>query len=258
MVPVGGAPPGSGRTRHFLVIGAQRSGTTWLHEQLAGHPEIAMARPARPEPKVFLSPDPVDPDDYRARFFGHAEPGQVLGEKSTSYLESPSAPDRVAEALGEPRIVVQLRDPVARAVSNWSFSRDHGLETRPLAEALRANLAGPPAWDPGSASVSPFAYLERGRYAEDLARWVDRFPVHVQLLEEVLAEPDRIGLLYRWLGVADDVRVGGDGPVNASSPVTDELDEDLLAELRDHFRDSDAALARMLGRPLPWTDRLVP
>ena len=79
-------------TRHFLVVGAQRSGTTWLHDRLAGHPGIAMARPATPEPKVFLSREPVDADDYRARFFGHAGPDALLGEKSTSYLESADRP----------------------------------------------------------------------------------------------------------------------------------------------------------------------
>lgn len=242
--------------RHFLVIGAQRCGTTWLHDQLAAHPEIAMARPARPEPKVFLADRPVDPDDYRARFFGHAGDAVVLGEKSTSYLESVTAPDRVAEALGTPQIVVQLRDPVARAVSNWSFSRDHGAEDRRLAEALRANLAGPLPWDPAASSVSPFAYLERGRYALDLARWWGRFPVHVQFLEEQLADRSRIGELFGWLGVAADVRPDtGEGPVNASSPVGGDLDPELEAELRDYFGESDAALADMLGRDLPWPTR---
>lgn len=242
--------------RHFLVVGAQRSGTTWLHDQLAGHPQIAMARPARPEPKVFLSPDPVDAADYRARYFGHAGAEDLLGEKSTSYLESPTAPASVAAALGEARIVVQLRDPVARAVSNWSFSRDHGVETRPLAEALLANLDGAPdGWDPGSSSVSPFAYLERGRYADDLVRWHDRFPVHVQFLEEVLTDTARIAELFAWLGVADDVRPDVDAAVNASTTDAEELDPDLEARLRDYFADSDAALARMLGRDLPWTDR---
>ena len=245
-------------SRHFLVIGAQRCGTTWLHDQLAAHPEIAMARPARPEPKVFLASDPVDADTYRAQFFGHAGEAALLGEKSTSYLESPSAPDRVAEALGRPQVVVQLRDPVARAVSNWSFSRDHGVEQRSLTEALRANLAGPLPWDPTASSVSPFAYLERGRYADDLARWWGRFPVFVQFLEEQLADPCRIGELFRWLGVAADVRPDtGEAPVNASSPVGEDLDPELVAELRDYFGDSDAALTDLLGRDLPWPTRSI-
>jgi hypothetical protein len=240
------------------VIGAQRCGTTWLHDRLAAHPEIAMARPARPEPKVFLSTDPVDPGDYRARFFGHAGDATLLGEKSTSYLESETAPDRVAETLAEPQIVVQLRDPVARAVSNWSFSRDHGVEQRSLTEALGANLAGPLPWDRAASSVSPFAYLERGRYAADLARWWDRFPVHVQFLEEQLADPGLIGVLFGWLGVADDVRPDtGADPVNASSAVGDDLDPKLVTELRGYFRDSDAALTELLGRDLPWPTRSV-
>jgi hypothetical protein len=246
-------------SRHFLVVGAQRCGTTYLHDLLAAHPQVAMARPTRPEPKVFLDDAPVDADDYRRTWFAHAGPDDVLGEKSTSYLEVPGVPERVAATLGTPRIVVQLRDPVARAVSNWSFSSDHGVERRPLAEALRADLAGPQEWDRGASSVSPYAYVARGRYADDLARWRDRFGddgVHVQLLEELLDDRDTIGALYAFLGVDPEVRPDvGDAPVNASSAAgsgAGALDAGLLAELRDHYRESDEVLADMLGRPLPW------
>lgn len=246
--------------RHFLVVGAQRCGTTYLHDLLAGHPQIAMARPARPEPKVFLRDVPVDAGAYRAEFFGHAAGADLLGEKSTSYLEVPGVPQRVATTLGSPRIVVQLRDPVARAVSNWSFSRDHGVETRPLDEALRADLRGEhgddPQWDRSASSVSPYAYVARGRYADDLARWFGAFDVHVQFLEDLLAEPATIARLYGWLGVDPTARPDvGDAPVNASSIIDEELDSDLEAELRDHYADSDAALADLLGRPLPWREK---
>lgn len=239
--------------RHFLVIGAQRCGTTYLHDLLAGHPEIAMARPARPEPKVFLSSEPVSAETYRAEFFGHAGEDQLLGEKSTSYLEVPEVPDRVAATLGSPRVVVQLRDPIARAVSNWSFSRDHGVEDRPLAEALRADLTGPREWDRTASSVSPYAYVARGRYVDDLVRWTSRFDVHVQFLEELLDDRGTIGDLFAWLGVDGAARPDvGAAPVNASTTVTDELGDDLVAELRDHYNDSDTALADLIGREPPW------
>ncbi|MGI8949894.1 MAG: sulfotransferase family protein [Ornithinimicrobium sp.] len=238
---------------HFLVIGGQRCGTTWLHDLLAAHPEVAMARPARPEPKVFLRPGTVGLDAYRSELFAHATTEIAFGEKSTSYLESPGAPARVADTLGPARIVVQLRDPVERAVSNWRFSRDHGVEDRPLAKALRADLAGPQEWDRCRSSVSPFAYVSRGRYVEDLARWTDRFEVHVQFLEEMRAEPDRVGALYGWLGVDDTFRPDLDGArVNASSPSADRPDPSLVAKLREHYADSDAALAMLLDRALPW------
>ena len=118
-------------SRHFLVIGAQRCGTTYLHELLADHPEIAMARPVRPEPKVFLADEVVDRgvEWYDHTWFPHAGTAGLLGEKSTSYLESPDAVTRVTAVLGRPQIVVQLRDPIERAVSNWSFSRSTAWRT---------------------------------------------------------------------------------------------------------------------------------
>ncbi len=82
-------------TRHLLVVGGQRCGTTYLHGLLDEHPEIAMARPARPEPKVFLSDELSGRglEWYRSTYFAHATDEKVLGEKSTSYLEDPLAAD---------------------------------------------------------------------------------------------------------------------------------------------------------------------
>ena len=102
--------------RHFLVIGAQRCGTTYLHELLADHPDIAMARPPRPEPKVFLTDEVVDRglEWYDRTWFPHAGTAGLLGEKSTSYLDSPEAIHRVTAVLGRPQIVVQPSTRVSR------------------------------------------------------------------------------------------------------------------------------------------------
>lgn len=243
--------------RHFLVIGAQRCGTTYLHRLLAAHPQIAMAEPARPEPKVLLSDDQVARGLgwYHETFFGHATSDQLLGEKSTSYLEHPEAAVRAAVLLGDPLIVVQVRDPVVRAVSNWRFSTDHGLEDRPLEAVLAANLEGPLPWDPERTSVSPYAYLERGRYTDYLPAWLDRFDVWIQVLEELGTSPDRIGDLYAHLGVDAAVRPEALGTaVNASSAPVEPIGSSLTAQLRDYYRDSDHDLARLLGRRPPWLE----
>ncbi|MFC6286245.1 sulfotransferase family protein [Nocardioides sp. GCM10027113] len=252
------------RARHLLVVGAQRCGTTYLHDQLAAHPQVAMARPARPEPKVFLSDEVVErgADWYRATWFAHATDETVLGEKSTSYLEYAACADRAAAVLGDPLVLVQLRDPVARAASHWSFSRDSGLEERPLAEALERNLEGPLPWDPRRTSVSPYAYLERGRYADYLAPWLERFgdDVTVLLLEDLVADPTRIRDAYAAIGVDPGFVPAELGvPVNESSRsgaegLPADLPADLAARLRDHFAESDRALAELLGRSLPWRD----
>jgi len=244
-------------TDHFLVIGAQRCGTTWLHRQLEAHPGIAMARPTRPEPKVFLTDLSPDQDCawYVRTFFAHAGPGQVLGEKSTSYLERPDAIDRIRSVLGPVRIVVQLRDPVARAVSNWKFSTDSGLERRPLDEALTADLEGPLTWDATATSVSPYAYLERGRYAAALEPWVRAFgdAVHVQFLEDLLADPSLLAATVEHVG-ADPSAVGQVTcePVNASATPSRALDPSLLAAVQEYFDQSDRQLEALLGREVPW------
>ncbi len=243
--------------RHLLVIGAQRCGTTYLVSLLDAHPDIAMARPARPEPKVFLSDErtALGLDWYHRTYFGHAVPGQLLGEKSTSYLEDAAAAARAEGVLGRAEIVVLLRDPVLRAVSNWRFSTDNGLETRPLETALRENLAGGVAWDPDQTSVSPFAYLERGRYADYLGPWLEQFgaSLHVVFLPELREDDATLRDLYSKLGV-DPGFTPRDRhrPVNQSSEPAPRLPPELVARLRDYYTGSDAALARMLGRDLPW------
>lgn len=247
-------------TRHFLVIGGQRCGTTYLAGLLESDRRIAMARPARPEPKAFLGDAVLADglDGYRRSFFAHAVDEPVLGEKSTSYIEHPAAISRVRAVLGEPAILVQLRDPVARAVSNYRFTRSFGLEDRSLVRALSENLDGPRAWDPDLTSVSPYAYLERGRYLDHLAPWLDSFPTthHVCFLEH-LTDPERhaaaLAGVYDALGLDPGAAPRPAGAaVNASEGERPELPGRLVAELRAYYSDSDAALARRLGCALPW------
>lgn len=244
-------------TRHLLIVGAQRCGTTYLHSLLDAHPEITMARPARPEPKVFLSAELAARGKawYESTYFAHADSESLLGEKSTSYLEHPETAARAATVLGSAEIVVMLRDPVARAVSNWQFSTENGLEDRPLDTALRANLSASKAWDRTAISASPFAYLERGRYAGYLDPWYQLFPdtVHVLFFEELTGNGAELAGLYKALGVDPGFRPDNLGrPVNSSRDPAPELEPALAGQVRQYCADSDARLRSMLGRELPW------
>jgi hypothetical protein len=222
---------------------------------LDAHPEITMARPARPEPKVFCD-DEVSArgaEWYRATWFAHATPGQLLGDKSTSYLEDPEAPQRAAAVLGAPHVLVVLRDPVKRAISNWRFSTENGLEKRPLEVAIEENLRSSTAWDRSLTSVSPFAYLERGRYVDYLAPWADTFPdtTHVVFLDELIEQEDAVADLWRALGVAT---VPGrlETSVNESDGPPPALTGELWGRVRAYFASSDRDLSARLGRDLPW------
>jgi hypothetical protein len=243
--------------RHLLVVGAQRCGTTYLSRALDAHPDLTMARPSPPEPKVFCDAELTarGADSYHRTWFVHARDEELLGDKSTSYLEDPQAPGRAAEMLGEVEVVALLRDPVRRAVSHWRFSTANGFEDRDLADALLADLDDDQPWDARRSSVSPVAYLRRGRYAEQLAPWVATFPAttHVVFLEELLADPAVLRGLVADLGL-DPRRtpVPEAGRVNASLGDTPVLDAGVTSTLEGYFKESNLRLADQLGRPLPW------
>jgi hypothetical protein len=243
--------------RHLLVVGAQRCGTTFLARSLGDHPDVAMAAPTPPEPKVFCDAALTarGSEWYHRTWFAHARDEDLLGDKSTSYLEDPHAPARAAEMLGEVEVVALLRDPVRRAVSHWRFSTGNGLETRDLEEALLADLHDDQPWDPRRSSVSPFAYVRRGRYAEQLAPWMSAFPTttHVLFLEELLGDPGVLPSLVGALGL-DPARTPAPPAVavNASPGDVPTLDPRVKETLEGYFQESDARLADQLGRSLPW------
>ena len=243
--------------RHLLVVGAQRCGTTYLSRALDAHPDVTMARPSPPEPKVFCDAELTARGiaSYHRTWFAHAHDERLLGDKSTSYLEDPHAPGRAAEMLGEPEVVVLLRHPVLRAVSHWRFSTANGFEDRDLEDALLADLHDDQAWDPRRSSVSPVAYLRRGRYAEQIAPWVAAFPAttHVLFLEELLADPAVLPGLVADLGLDPDRTPTPDArQVNASTGDAPALDAGVASTLSGYFQESNALLADQLGRPLPW------
>lgn len=242
-------------TRNLFIIGAQRSGSTYLYRMLAAHPEIAMAEPVRPEPKYFLAEDVVarGRDAYEERYFAHRTPGtRVLGEKSTTYIERPEVAERIQALYPDALIVAILRDPVERAWSNYRFSVENGLETLEFGEALEAEDQR--CAEGGHAtSTSPFAYRARGEYIRYLQPWVERFgddSVRVLVFEEFVGAAEPLQDLYRWLGVDGDfVPEGVGGVVNRSSD-TSEVGTSEREWLQRRLEPANERLEAFLGRPL--------
>jgi Sulfotransferase domain len=236
-----------------FIVGAQRCGTTSVATALGRHPQVALAEPLRPEPKFFLEPGAVgEVACYLDRYFPErGDHLRVRVEKSTSYLGSDRACTQIAEAFPAARIVVVVRDPVARAASHYAFSRAHGHEDLDPDAALRQEAEDRP-WDAAAVSESPFAYLTRGRYIDHLARWDEAFGsnrVRVVVLEDLVAEPEGFEGLEAFLGVEPAVRFD---PTERHNEVDDriELSDAVRTRLRAYFAEPNAALARRLGRPL--------
>lgn len=122
----------------FIIIGAMKSATTTLHEQLARQPGVFMSRPKEPN---FFSDDEVFARgfDWYASLFSKAPAEALRGESSTHYTKLPTHPktvDRLAEALPGVKLVYVMRHPIDRLLSHYNHERTNGRTTLDLREAV--------------------------------------------------------------------------------------------------------------------------
>src|SRR3954451_5516082 len=132
--PISGTLLGGNVLPNLVVIGAAKCGTTSLHEYLTLHPDIAMS--AQKELNFFTREDWRAKVDWYAAQFADA---QVRGESSPGYTLAPylpSAAERMYELIPDARLIYLVRDPLDRAVANYTELVMHRLETRPIDEAL--------------------------------------------------------------------------------------------------------------------------
>ena len=103
--------------------------------------------------------------------------------------------------------------------------------------------------------MSPFAYVRRGRYVDHLRPWTTTFPhsTHVVFLEELLADPEVLTDLVGELGAAPArAPAPPRPPVNQRSAPNPGLGEARRGTLEEDYAASNAALADLLGRKVPW------
>ena len=230
----------------IVGIGAMKAGTSALHRYLDAHPDIAMADAK--EVNFFFGGEPSDVDEswsaagnwwrgvdwYRAQF---VDDGRVTGEVSPGYT-SPDHPDvagRMAATVPDARLLYLVREPLARAVSQFRHHAREGGERRPVGEALL---------DPDS------QYVARSRYHERVRPFLEAFGREQLLVvaTEDLEEDRRAALarIHEHVGVEPwwDDRLDRRWHV-ASGPAPD-VPEGVADEFRARVAD-DVSRLRELG-----------
>ncbi len=255
----------------FLIVGAQRSGTTSLYRALARHPLVL--KPVLHKGVHYFD---VAYDRglswYRAHFplrgatlrlsrrYGHRP--QAF-ESAPYYLFHPLAASRIAADLPGVKLIVLVRDPVERAFSAHAHELARGFETEPsfarAVELEEERLAGAEE----SLIASPYsthhahrhhAYLARGRYAEQLARvepLIGRDRILVLDSGEFFARPEPVyDRVLRFLGLphAGDPAFDRHNARPRPAPMPPSLRRELVAR----FEGSDALLASWLGAEPSW------
>jgi len=187
---------------NFFIVGGQRCGTTWLYHMLDQHPEIEMARPLKPEPKYFLRNKAFNKDEY-LNLYSHQN--IALGEKSTSYYEKPEVALRIKDSFPNAKILFLARNPIDRAISNYFFSKNNGLETRTLEEVFLENRGAP--MDAFDCSVNPFNYITRSLYSKYIKTYIEVFGeenVLVICTEKIVSQISEYKKVLNFLNVDNE------------------------------------------------------
>jgi hypothetical protein len=244
----------------FLIIGGQRCGTTSLYYYLRAHPQVL---PALIKEVQFLTLHWSRGEGwYRAQFpLGARNPGRrvtapLTFEATPYYLFHPLAPARAAQLLPEVKLLVLLRDPVARAWSHRHMVR-LGLEPLSFADAIAAEpgrLSGEVerlAADPGYDAVRyrRYSYLARGAYAEQLRQWLGQFPADRFLVlrsERLLADPaDGYARVLAFLGLP--AWTPSAFPLHTRNPrASSGMSSELRGRLEEHFAPATRQLEELL------------
>jgi hypothetical protein len=245
----------------FLIVGAQRCGTTSLFKALIQHPDVR--RPFGRKGIHYFDVDYAQGIGWYRSHFPLRRPGSpsLTGESSPYYMFHPLAPERIAADLPRVRLIVALRDPVERAYSAHAHAVARGFETEPFERAIELE-AGRLAGAEAGLSTSPQAqshahrhqaYVTRGQYVdqlEHLERAVGRDRMHVVDSAMFFAEPEpAFRQLTSYLGLPECASVRF-GQHNARPRV--DMPAWLRARLDEHFRPYDERLAAWLGCPPSW------
>lgn len=237
----------------FLVIGAQKCGTTSLHEYLAEHPQVG--RPSTKEIQYFTHNSYRPLAWYRAHFPRAGQSAHAF--ESTPYMVfHPACPARVRAVLPDAKLIVLLRDPVDRALSHYNHQVQASFEKLDFETALaregerldgeEERLRNDPRYR--SFTHQHYSYVGRGMYARQLERWYALFDAEQLLVlrsEDLFADP--AGTLHRvhaWLGLCEHTPSMLTARGARSYPPMDPV---MRAKLRACFEQDAAALRGLTG-----------
>lgn len=205
----------------FLMIGAQKSGTTSLGHLLAQHPDVFIPRE---ETHFFALDELFEKRGWKwyESLFANVGGEASVGERSTSYAmhaHRPDAPKRIARALPDAKLIYMVRHPLARIESHYLHLRKTRRTAGDFAHTLRANPY----------MIDTSLYWKQINYYRD--HYADE-RILVLFLEDFVTSPASVAArCFRFLGVSEDLPLlEANAPRNPS--LGESFDRPLGAALR--------------------------
>ena len=247
----------------FLILGAQRSGTTRLYKWMTKHPQILPG--TEKEIHFFDRNFRNGVPWYRLHFPTRRKLGseKVTGEATPYYLFHPRAAERIRRVLPDVKMIALLRNPVHRAVSHYFREVHLGEEDLPIGEAL---LLEESRLQPEREKIENDefyfseihhrkSYKTRGLYAEQLKRYFDLFErrqLMVLSSEEFFADPEKsLHVIFSFLEVNAGFLPRKLVPQEIDGH-TPGVPDSVYAALQKYFEPHNEALFQLLGQNLGW------
>ncbi len=242
----------------FIIIGAQKGGTTSLFYYLNQHPELALAR--RKEVYFFNLNYEKGINWYKS-FFPFRSNKKISGEATPSYLFYPKTAKRIKSALPDVKLIVLLRNPIDRAYSGYAMGLKRNTEQNTFEVAIEQELAALEKHnDPNNYSHERHNqfYLERGKYYSQLRPWLEEFKREQFLFiksENFFHDPkNELEKVYEFLEIStifpDDLSQRNPGKYDKISPNT-------VKRLEDYFEKENEQLVVLLGKEFQWKQSIV-
>lgn len=244
---------------NFMIIGAEKSGTTSLFQYLRQHPAVM---PSIEKEIDFFDMEYEQGLDWYLAHFPRmpAAPKWITGETSANYLYSDVAPERVFRHFPNIQLAVILRNPVDRTISRYSMMVRNGAEKRSLARAVQTEIeliegatkAGEIPWP----VLNRCRHVGNSLYYYHLKRWLAFFP-QKQLLtldsESLFTKPDQtLNQLYRTLGLGAYSQSSYPKHNSGQYP---SADRDVRQMLAAFFAPHTRKLEALLEQTFDWNQR---
>ncbi|VAW40998.1 hypothetical protein MNBD_GAMMA01-793 [hydrothermal vent metagenome] len=160
----------------FIVVGAQKSGTTSLYQYLKCHPEIFL--PDKKELEFFYRDELFSRgyDWYIDTFFKDATNDSKIGEVSPQYMFDESIPYRIKSCCPDVKVIMILRSPIERAYSHYKMSCRRSLEDRSFSEVVESYINRDGTDGDKISCLDPnHEYIRFGEYGRILSEYLKYF-----------------------------------------------------------------------------------
>lgn len=256
------------RIPDFLIIGAQKAGTTSMHKYLSMHPQIVMSKKKELHYfDSFLNDNNDSLRKYKNNFPLRLQIGQkkIAGETTPYYLFHPHVPKRVKKSIPDVKLIVLLRNPVERAFSLYNAHINSGVEKiQSFKEAIdiedqRINNDKELLHENKfhvAKDYKFFSYLARGRYFEQIENWFKYFDENQFIFIESSSFFKNIDQslkqVFSFLNVKNiELDLTNIKAVNKGS-YTNALDNDIKNALLEYFREPNQKLYELIGQSYDW------